>query len=350
MRIAGISCAVPTNVITSEAFVPRFGREAVNKVIANIGVAERRHVDKGGCASDLAAAAAERLFDDLHTDRSTIDAIIFATQTPDYLVPATSRILQDRLKLPRHLMALDINLGCSGFTDGLILGHSLLKGLALRNVLLLVGDTASKMISHEDQSTALLFGDAVSATLLEASDAPFFYVMGGDGSGASTLIQKFGYRQGLGTRPLDTTQTDIAQAAPPYSDQKHSDFTIQMDSLRVFGFTIECVPKMVKEIFEQTGWTQATTDFFIFHQANTFMLKKLAQLSKIPMEKLPIGMEKFGNTAGASIPLTLVTQLFDRLQESTRLALFGFGIGLAWSAVALEWKDGILCPLVEIDC
>ena len=107
---------------------------------------------------------------------------------------------------------------------------------------------------------------------------------------------------------------------------------------------------MVKEILEQADWTLETTDYFVCHQANTFMLKKLAQLSKIPIEKLPIGMAKFGNTAGASIPLTLVTQLFDRLQESTRVAFFGFGIGLAWSAVAVEWKDGILCPLVEIDC
>ena len=213
MRIAGISCAVPTNVITSEAFVPRFDRETVNKVIANIGVEERRHVNKGGCASDLAVAAAERLFGDLRTDRSTIDAVLFITQTPDYLVPATSRILQDRLKLPTRLMALDINLGCSGFTDGLILGQALLKGLALRNVLLIVGDTMSKMISHEDQGTAFLFGDAASATLLEAADAPFFHVMGGDGSRAPALIQNFGYRQGLGTRPADAHKQTLP--APP---------------------------------------------------------------------------------------------------------------------------------------
>ena len=334
MRIAGIACAVPTNVITSEAFIPRFGRETVDKIVENIGVEERRHV-RTGCTSDLAVAAAERLFDDLHVDRSTIDAVVLATKTPDWLSPATSGILQDRLGLPQRLVTFDLNLGCSGFTDGLILGQALLKGLALRKVLLLAGDTMSKVVSPDDQGAALLFGDAACAAILESSDAPFYHVIGRDGSGYSAIYHKFGYRQGLDAREPKLHPADIA---------------FQMDGLEVLGFTLKCVPTLFTDILDLSGWNIETTDYFLYHQANAFMLKQLARRSKIPMEKFPIGITKFGNTCGASIPLMLVTELAERLGESTRLALFGFGSGLAWSAVAVEWKNGILCPLVEIDC
>ena len=334
MRIAGVSCAVPTNVLTSEAFVPRFGQEMVDKVIANIGVTERRHV-KSGCTSDLAVAAAERLFDGLHVDRSTIDAVVLVTQTPDWLTPATSGILQDRLGLPQRIITFDVNLGCTGFTDGLILGQALLKGLGLRKVLLLAGDTGSKLVSPNDTKMALLLGDAASATLLEASDDPFFHVVGRDGSGASVLIQNFGYRRGL-----DARDTQL----PP------ADFAMQMDGLEVFGFTLDCVPQMVAEILKLADWTLETTDYFVSHQPNDFMLRQLAERSNIPMEKFPIGIAKFGNTNSTSIPMVLMSELTDRLAEPARLVFLGFGIGMAWSAVALEWNNGIVCPLVEIDC
>jgi 3-oxoacyl-[acyl-carrier-protein] synthase-3 len=334
MRILGISCAVPTHAKHSDEFTPVLGEETVKKIVANTGVIERRHV-KSGCTSDLVTAAAEELFEETNVDKETIDALIFVTQTLDYLTPATSGILQHRLGLSQNIIALDVNHGCTAYTDGLILAQSLLKGLGLRKVLLLVGDTLSKIVSPQDQGTALLFGDAGSATLLENSDDPFYYVAGRDGAGSMFLCQNIGYRNGLHIK----NQVD-----------SKNDLVFHMDGLKVYGFTIDCVPKMTKELLEQTGWSLDSVDYFLFHQANLFMIRNLAKIIKIPFEKVPIGIENFGNTSGTTIPLLFVDQMCDKLNYGSKLVLEGFGIGLAWAAVAVEWKDGIICPLVEFHC
>jgi 3-oxoacyl-[acyl-carrier-protein] synthase-3 len=333
MRISGISCAVPSNKIHSDEFIPTFGEETVKKIVANTGVIERRQV-KSGCTSDLVVAAAERLFEETNTDKTTIDAVIFITLTPDYLTPATSGIIQHRLGLSQNIVTLDVNHGCTAYTDGLILAQGLLKGLGLRKILLLVGDTLSKIISPNDQGTALLFGDAGSATLIENSDDPFYYVAGRDGSGAMFLHQDIGYRNGLHiNQPINS----------------RDDLTFHMDGLKVYGFTIDCVPKMTKDILEKTGWQFDSVDYFLLHQANLFMIRNLAKMVKMPVEKVPIGIEKFGNTSGTTIPLLFVDQLQNKLQRGSKLILEGFGIGLAWAAVAIEWKDGTICPLIEVD-
>jgi 3-oxoacyl-[acyl-carrier-protein] synthase-3 len=334
MKILGISCAVPSNTVYSDEFIPTFGEEVVKKIVTNTGVVERRHV-KSGCTSDLVVAAAERLFEETHVDKETIDAIIFITQTPDYLMPATSGIIQHRLGLSQNIITLDVNHGCTGYTDGLILAQSLLKGLGLRKVLLLVGDTLSKITSLRDQSTALLMGDAGSATLIENSKEPFYYVVGRDGSGAMFMYQKIGYRNGLHVNnPVNSC----------------NDIMFHMDGLQVYGFTIDHVPAMVNQILEKANYSKESIDFFVFHQANEFMIKNLANMSRLPLEKIPICINKFGNTTGSSIPLTIVTQMKNSVTNSTKFILLGFGIGLAWAAVTLEWQDGIICPLVEIDC
>jgi 3-oxoacyl-[acyl-carrier-protein] synthase-3 len=334
MRILGISCAVPTNTIHSDEFIPVFGEETVKKIVANTGVIERRHV-VSGCTSDLCVMAAERLFEETYVDKETIDGLIFVTQTPDYLMPATSGILQHRLGLSQNIITLDVNHGCTGYTDGLILAQSLLKGLGLRKILLLVGDTLSKIISPEDQGTALLLGDAGSATLVENSDDTFHYVAGQDGSGAMFLHQNMGYRNGLHVNQSVDLKNDLV---------------FRMDGLKVYGFTIDCVPTLTNDIMEKTGWLFDSVDYFLLHQANLFMIRNLAKMAKIPIEKVPIGIEKFGNTNGATIPMLFVNQLQNKLRYGTKLVLEGFGIGLAWAAVAIEWQDGIICPLIEIDC
>ncbi|MDR2346634.1 MAG: ketoacyl-ACP synthase III [Planctomycetaceae bacterium] len=334
MRILGISCAVPTNTIHADEFNQTFGEKIVKKIVDNIGFTERRHV-KSGCTSDLVTAAAERLFDETNVNKETIDAIIFVTQTPDYLTPATSGILQHRLGLSQNIITLDVNHGCTGYTDGLILAQSLLKGLGLRKVLLLVGDTLSKITSPLDQSTALLMGDAGSATLIENSDDPFYYAAGRDGTGSMFLYQNIGYRNGLHIN----NQIDVK-----------NDLMFHMDGLQVYAFTIDCVPKMTQEILEKTGWSFDSVDYFLLHQANLFMIQNLARKVKMPPEKVPIGMEKFGNTSGTTIPMLFVNQIRDKLRYGSKLILEGFGIGLAWAVVAIEWQDTIICPLVEIDC
>jgi 3-oxoacyl-[acyl-carrier-protein] synthase-3 len=243
--------------------------------------------------------------------------------------------LQHRLGLSQNIITLDVNHGCTAYTDGLILAQSLLKGLGLRKVLLLVGDTLSKIVSPNDQGTALLFGDAGSATLLENSDDPFYYVAGRDGAGSMFLYQNIGYRNGLHVNKCIDTKNDLI---------------FHMDGLKVYGFTIDCVPKMTRELLEKTGWSFDSVDYFLLHQANLFMVQNLARMVKIPIGKVPIGIEKFGNTSGTTIPLLFVDQMRDKLRYGSKLVLEGFGIGLAWAAVAVEWQDGIICPLIEIDC
>jgi len=335
MRINSLACAVPVNKVFSTDYVSVFGEETVEKIVVNTGIKERRVVRSGGCTSDLCIAAAKALFEKTGVSRDSVEAIVFISQSPDYLVPATSGIIQAELQLPETVFAFDVNQGCTGFTDGLIIAQSLLKGLGMKRVLLLAGDTPSKTVDPNDQGTVMLFGDAGSATLIEASDDPFHYIAGTDGTGAMVIHQKIGYRNGL----------DVAKPMPPISQ-----LSVNLDGAKVYEFTIDRVPDMTKELMKKSSWSVEEIDAFVFHQANQYIMRNLARMSKIPMPKLPVSLDEFGNTSSASIPLTMVTRMQDTLEKSAKLVLVGFGVGLAWSAVALEWNNGIICPLVELEC
>jgi len=331
MRVIGLACAVPGNRVPSSDFVQYFGEETVEKIVANTGIHERRFVRHNGCTSDLCVAAAEALFEKTSIPRDTIDAVVFVTQSPDYYcVPATSCEIQHRLKLPETVFAFDIAKGCTGYTDGFLVAQGLLQGLGYRRILLLAGDTPSLTADFTNQGTCMLFGDAGSATILEKSDDPFIHVVGTDGTGALVINTPFGARNRY---PMD-----------------FSNLHCVLDGAKVYEFTIDRVPDMVKEVLAKAGWSIADTDAFVFHQANHYIMRNLARMMKIPADKLPISLDEFGNTSSASIPLTIVTRLKERLQKSAKLVLVGFGVGLSWSAVAAEWEDTIVCPLVEVEC
>ncbi len=333
MKILGIACCVPKTKIDASAFIPRFGEELVERIVTNTGIKERRASSLETCTSDLCVAAAERLFEQTGVPKDSVDALIFLSQGPDYSIPATSGIIQDRLGLPTTVFAFDVNQGCTGYTDGLIISQGLLNGLGMKRILLLMGDTPSKSLDPNDQGTVMLFGDAGSATLLEASKDPFRFVAGTDGSGAMIIRADFGVRNGLHvTRPMP----DISSL-----------FT-RIDGAKVYEFTIDRVPPMVKEILAKTEWSIDETDAFVFHQANLYIMRNLARMMKVPMEKLPVSLDEFGNTSSASIPLTMVTRMRERLEQPAKLVLVGFGVGLAWSAVSVEWEGGTICPLIEM--
>jgi 3-oxoacyl-[acyl-carrier-protein] synthase-3 len=342
MKILGIACCVPKNNIDTFSFFKRFGKESVERVVANIGVKERRIAKSGMCTSDLCVTASEYLFSKTGIDKDTIDCIIFVSQTSDYLIPATSGIIQKQLGLSEKVFTFDVNQGCTGYTDGLIIAQGLLHGLQMKRILLLAGDTISKMLDPNDQGTAMLFGDAGSATLLESTYATsssdsrqdFCFISGTDGGGADVIMQKIGYRNGFHVN---------------HSISNISDLFVKIDGAKVYEFTIDRVPIMIKELLDKTGWSIDETDSFIFHQANKYIIRNLARITKIPMDKVPICLDEFGNTSSASIPLTMVTRLQERLTCPAKLVLVGFGVGLAWSAVALEWENGIICPLIEME-
>jgi 3-oxoacyl-[acyl-carrier-protein] synthase-3 len=344
VRIAGIASAVPIQAHGLEN-LEFIDPEQALKISANVGVKTRRIAPPSVCASDLCYAAAARLMRDLDWAPGEIAGLIFITQTPDYPLPATSHVLQARLGLPTSCYVFDINLGCSGFVYGLWIAASLMQNVKGKT-LLLVGDTASRPISPQDQSVAPLFGDAGTATALEPSaDAtPMFFELGADGSGAQSLIIPAG-----GCRHPRDASTSVRTLRE--GQNIRSDEDVFMDGAEVFTFTLQRVPGLVKAILASAGCGLDGIDSVVFHQANKFMLEYLAKRIKIPPEKFTIALEDFGNTSSASIPMAITTTgLRERLQKSSaRLLLAGFGVGLSWAATVLQCGPGVFPALVECD-
>ncbi len=322
-RIAGIQCVVPQGFEDIEIDAARYGREEAEKLTANTGVRRRPVVDPSVCTSDLCAAAARNLLDQLHWDPATIGGLIFVSQTPDYLLPATSCTLQHRLGLPTTCAAFDVNLGCSGYPYGLWLANTLAAG-GLGRVLLLVGDTSSRVCRPEDRSTRPLFGDAGTATAIECTEGPSrsVFSMGTDGGGARNLIVS----QGMFRNQRSYSDARLAAKDAP----------LFMDGAEIFSFTLERVPSLIKGALAAAQWDIASTHAFVFHQANKFILNHLAKRMKIPVDKVPLSIEDFGNTSSATIPITIAAKLQQRVSEGpTNLLMAGFGVGYSWGAAAM---------------
>ena len=342
VRLAGIAMAVPANVRTFEDDVEAFGEEDARKISAATGVRSRRVAGIGLCTSDLCAAAADRLLNDLDWDRGSLDALVFVSQTPDHVLPSTSCLLQARLNLPKRCAAFDVNLGCSGYVYGLWIVSSLLAAGGVRRALLLVGDTISRLASPLDRSVAPLFGDAGTATALEwcADAGPIWFNLGTDGAGGEHLIVPAG-----GFRRPRTAETSVR------GDGIRSDEDLLMNGAEVFAFTLREVQPMVKSVLSAAGATADEVDAFVFHQANSFMLKHLARRMRLPENKVVLALEDYGNTSSASIPLTLTHVLSGRLKtESLLLALAGFGVGFSWGAAVLRCGPMVMSERVDVSC
>jgi len=320
-RVAGVVSCVPEQIVNNTPFLERFGDKA-HDIEKMTGVRERRWTAAGQTTADLCQRAAETLLDELGWERDSVDALFFVTQTPDYRLPATACALQNRLGLGKQVLAFDINLGCSGYPYGLWLAMTSIASGAARRALLLVGDTISKTVDTEDRSTAMLFGDAGTATAIEAdANGTARFLLGTDGSGEHQLIITEGaYRP---SAPAD-------DATGPRAD------ALYMDGGAIFNFTLATVPSLVTATLEQGGGSEGF-DAFLFHQANAFMLKHLAKKAKLPSDKVPVNIDRFGNTSSASIPLLITTDLAEQLRgQSMRLGMFGFGVGFSWGSVDLE--------------
>ncbi len=318
-RIAGVVSCVPTQVVDNVPFIERFGDKA-HDIEKMTGVRERRWTDADTTTADLCQRAAERLLDQLGWERDSVDALFFVTQTPDYRLPATACALQGRLGLGKHVIAFDINLGCSGYPYGLWQAMQTVASGAARRALLLVGDTITKTVDADDRSTAMLFGDAGTATAIEPdANGSARFILGTDGTGERQLIIAEG-----AYRAAPVLEEGVMG---PKAD------ALYMDGGAIFNFTLATVPPLVAATLE-TGGGVDRFDAFLFHQANAFMLRHLAKKSKLPADKVPVNIDRFGNTSSATIPLLMTTDLADRLREgSTHLGLFGFGVGFSWGSV-----------------
>lgn len=343
IAIKGISCCVPKNK-ERNIDLDILTQEEIQKFIDVTGVQERRIATKDICTSDLCCEAAEKLIKDLNWQKDEIEILVFVSQTADYILPISSAILQDRLGLSTNCIAFDVPLGCSGYVYGISIIAGMMKAANLKKGLLLAGDTISKIISKTDKSTLPLFGDAGSATAFELDETAgnLLFDLGTDGSGYKTIIvPDGGSRNRINAGSLETKKIE--------EGINRNSCDLVLDGMDVFGFGISQGPKTVNKLLEKFTIDKEKIDYFIFHQANLMMNKMIAKKLKLPVEKVPYSLQHFGNTSSATIPLTIVSELKDKiLNKSSNLLMCGFGVGLSWGTVLIEDSKIEYLDLIEL--
>lgn len=342
--IAGIGACVPKHVINNYQYTQYFPEEDVRKVVDKIGVFERRFADANTCSSDLCYAAAEKLIAEMNINKEEIDVLIFISQTPDYRMPATSILLQNRLGLPQSTIAFDITLGCSAFLYGLSVAFSYLQMPNIRKVLLLDGETRSKVYSPKDRKTAFIFGDGGVAAIIDRNEkyGESFISLNSDGSMSDTIkINAGGYRN---PSSVETLKEHVIDQYGNIRNEEQG----YMDGETVFNFVAVKIPKDIKTLCATSGVDLNSMDYYLFHQANDFMNQFLVKKLKIDREKVPSSIAKFGNTSSVSIPLTICSELRNDLKGHHRLLLSSFGVGLSWGTGIIEIEDCHICEIVEI--
>jgi len=322
-----------------------FNNESYNNFVATTGIERKRISSNEVCASDLCVAAAEKLISDLNWSKDEINLLVFVTQTPDYILPATSPLIQDKLGLSKDCYTLDISLGCSGWVYAMSVIASLLnQSPDNKKAILLAGDTISKICSPTDKSTFPLFGDAGTATALEVSQkaAPILFNMNSDGSGYQAIrINDGGFRNFVTNCSFEKiTRGDGIES---------NNLQLILEGMDVFSFGIKRAPESVNRLLEKFDIDKNAIDYFIFHQANMFMNEQIRKRLKLEKEKVPYSLKDFGNTSSATIPLTMITELQNELiNKKLNHIACGFGVGLSWGSMYFE-TDKIICPeLVEI--
>lgn len=343
--ITAIAACVPKNVIDNYNYTQYFSKEEVRKVVDKVGIYERRFADDNTCSSDLCYAAAEKLFSDNCIDRSEIDLLVFISQTPDYRMPATSIILQERLKLNNSVIAFDINLGCSGFLYGLSTVYSYMEQRGIRKALLLDGETRSKVYSPKDRRSAFLFGDAGVAALIERNEkfGESHFSLNSDGSRADLIMIKGGgYRY---PSSLETLQEKVVDEF----GNIRSDEQGYMKGADVFNFVIVEIPKDIKRLLQLTNIDKDQIDYYVFHQANDFINTYIAKKMKLDKNRIPSTIHKYGNTSSVSVPLTIVSELKSELLGTEKtLLLSAFGVGLTWGTAIIPFSDCHISEIIEL--
>lgn len=339
--IKAISACVPRKISYNRDLKYLLPEEEIEKTINAIGIQEKRYVDDNVCSSDLCYKAAMRLFEDNKIDVNSIDLLLFLSQTPDYKIPATSPILQHRLGLPKTCACLDLSLGCSGFVYALSTAYAYASMKGIDRVLLLVGETFSKITSPFDKLNAPLYGDAGTAALIEKGDySTSYFELMSDGSGKDALIIPAGECR----NPSDQ---ENLKAKREEDGSIRSDHQIFMDGMDVFNFAIKVVPKAIQGITNRLRFPLVELDYLLFHQANRFMTDFFVKKLKFDPKKVPYCLDRFGNTSSASIPLTIVSELEGKLIESKKTVLCGFGAGLSWGTAFNEFRNCHVSPLIE---
>ena len=342
--ITALSGAVPRTVIDNYKYTQYFPEDQVREVVDKVGIYERRFADEKTCSSDLCFAAAEKLIADNGIDRNEIDLLIFISQTPDYRMPATSVLLQERLGLPNSTIAFDINLGCSAVIYGLSVAYSFMQCNNLRKALILDGETRSKVYSPKDRRSAFLFGDGGVAALVERDEkfGESYFSLNSDGSRGDLIkINAGGYRM---PSSVETLQEKVVDEYGNIRSEEQG----YMNGGDVFNFVIREIPRDIKKIAEWSEVDIQSLDYYVFHQANNFINSYLAKKLKLDTTRIPSTIAKYGNTSSVSVPLTIVDQLKDNLSGKKRLMLSAFGVGMTWATAIVPFVDCRISDIVEV--
>lgn len=333
--ISAVAHALPVNCVTQEILEERFGTKAVKSIAKMSGIYERRVVASGQCASDLAYAAAQRLIEHFGIDRSTIDLLTFASQTPDYRIPATSSVLQGRLGLSENCCTFDISQACSSFIHSLQIAHSMIVAGTAKRALVLNGDALSTLINPMDRGLVALHGDAATAVLLEGSDSEGggveFIEIGTDGTKFDRLLIPAG-----GARMPSSAETKVET-----TDQEGCIRNLEqifMDGPAVFHFVVYKVTDFLKNVLSKLNRTIDDFDMVLLHQANKTMVDLIYRALAVPKEKRFYYLEKVGNSSGASLP-SLLSHAWREgaIKPGSRTLMCAFGGGLTWGVAVVKW-------------
>ncbi|MBR5736521.1 MAG: ketoacyl-ACP synthase III [Bacteroidales bacterium] len=338
--IRAMSACVPQGVFHNKDLGYLIPEEEIQKTIDNIGVRERRIADPEVCASDLAYKAAMKLILDNNIDPASIDVLLFMSQTADYRIPATAPLLQERLGLSIDTLAMDLSLGCSGFIFALSTAFAYASLPDVNRVLLLDGETFSKIVNRNDKVDWPLYGDAATATLVEKGDfGESVFILRSDGTGRDAVIIRDGMRNPITADSLIEKKNENGDI--------HSGLEVYMDGMDVFNFAMKRVPKTIKEMSEVTGIPLESIDWLVFHQANRFMTDFFVKKLKFNQERVPYCIDRYGNTSSTSVPLTIVSELHDKVKDGDKVMMAGFGAGLSWGVSLVTMQDCKISHVIE---
>jgi 3-oxoacyl-[acyl-carrier-protein] synthase-3 len=322
--IGGIEYHLPEGRLLNTQLAAQFPEWSAEKIEEKTGIVERRIAAPDECSSDLGTAAARKLFASGVCLPGDIDYLLFCTQSPDYFLPTSACLMQERLGIPTTAGALDFNLGCSGYVYGLGLAKALVETGQARNVLLVTAETYSKFIHAQDKNVRTIFGDAGAATLIRGtrdsreSIGPFAY--GTDGSGARNLM--------------------VAGGAMRERAGSEGQVELYMNGPEIFAFTLDVVPRVVRDVLARAGKSLDEIDLFVFHQANRYLLDHLRKKLKIPADRFFICLRESGNTVSATIPIALrEAEREGRMRPGDLILLAGFGVGYSWGATLVRWQS-----------
>lgn len=344
IRVAGVACTVPKNEVKTEVYKPLFGDEEVEKFIEMTGVKASRRTQEHQTCSDLGFYAAQKLLAKKGISPEEIGALIFSSHSPDYRRPSTAFVLQYRLGVPKEAVCYDISLGCSSLVVGMQTVASIMNTSDIKKALLFVGDTAGKSVYPEDRSSAMLFGEAGAVMLLEKTDNEADQInalVRSDGSGFKYMIIPGG-----GYRNLHASE-EVVQCLDGNPRTLMNSF---IQGTSVFTFTIFDVPRLIKDFWKQTNTTPEDYDCFAFHQANLYILKQIAKKTKMELDKMPITLDRYGNTSGASAILSLCDRYgYSEEHKKIKVMACGFGIGISLGATSFEIDTSDILPIFEDD-